>query len=185
MKKFFPLVVFIIGFTGFLAGQVFVDFLDISAGISSDKKKINAHYESKFQNSKFNVFGSTGKVINPSKIQAPIVVLNFWASWCRPCLEEFPSITKLKEKFPNNEVYVIGINTDEEDQSKNIQKIIKEYGLNFPIVADHDGKILNDFLVSAIPVSIIFHKGKVIEVSNGAKEFDSKENIALFKKLVQ
>ena len=109
------------------------------------------------------------------KEKAPIVILNFWASWCKPCLEEFDSLTKLRAKYPSDQLQIVAINTDVEKQKIEITKIIKKYNLNFSIVADQEGKIINDYMVEEIPISIIFNKGKVFQVSRGQKDFYSEE----------
>jgi len=183
MKKYFPVILFVLTFTGFLSGQIIFDLFNLSAGLSSKEKAINVHYQNLF--SKINLKTSDNNDLKLSKIKAPIVILNFWASWCKPCLEEFPTIVAMKKKFSNDQVLVIGINADEKNQNIKIKKIVKKYNLNFPIVADKDGKALKDFLISSLPVSIIFKNGKVIEISKVAKDFNSGEVITSFQKILK
>ena len=70
---------------------------------------------------------------------------------------------------------IIGINTDDDSAKKDVIKTIKKYNMTFSNVEDVDGSWLEKFMITAIPVSIIFHNGEVIEVSNGAKDFMSGE----------
>ncbi len=162
-------------FTGFLAGQVFFDVFESSAGQSSAQKKVYSHYESLLKESAFVT--RSGRTIAGNAIEAPIVILNFWATWCKPCLEEFPSLTSLDQKFDDNQVQIIGINTDDIDAKKEIAKTIDNYKMKFPNVLDSDGVWLEKFMITAIPVSIIYYKGQVVEVSNGAKDFTAEEFI--------
>lgn len=173
MKKYFPILAFITMFTGFLAGQVFFDVFESSAGQTSAQKKIYGHYESLLKESVFVT--QKGKSIAANTVDAPIIIVNFWATWCKPCLAEFPSLSELDEKYDDNQVLIIGINTDEASASKVIDKTLKNYNLNFPVVLDQDGSWLEKFMIRAIPVSIIFYKGEVIEISNGAKDFMAAE----------
>jgi thiol-disulfide isomerase/thioredoxin len=173
MKKFFPIYLLFITLSVVGVGQLMFNWLDLKAGSTNVEKKVFTHYESLFKNLKVKT--TKGEELKLNDIKSPVVILNFWATWCRPCLEEFPSINKLTEKYSVDKVKVIGLNQDDEDQLKNIKKIEKKYKLSFPSVADKNGVILEKFMISAIPVSIIFHKGKVIEVSNGAKDFSSEE----------
>ncbi|MBL6988957.1 MAG: TlpA family protein disulfide reductase [Bacteriovoracaceae bacterium] len=173
MKKYFPILVFIMVFTAVLAGQITFDLMDSTAGPGTKKKSLYAHYESIYN--KLKVTSTNGEEINIPKLNSKFIVLNFWASWCTPCLAEFSSIVNMKKKFGDNVIKVIGINSDETRQMQNIKKISKMFSLNFPIVADNQGKIHQDFLVSAIPVSIIFKDGKVFEVSKGSKDFMAEE----------
>ncbi len=185
MKKFFPYLGFALVMVILLAsGRIAFDVIDLSARPSEAKKKVYAHYESVLSKLKVETFDKKKK-IELSKVKAPVIILNFWASWCRPCLEEFPSLVAMNNKFSKDEVFVLTINNDDVKQTKQIKQTIKNYKLNFPVIADKDGKIINDFLVSAIPVSIIYHKGKVIEVSQGAKDFNSVESIEKIRSLLK
>ena len=160
-------------FTGFLAGQVFFDVFESSAGQSDAQKKVYGHYENLLKSSVFTT--RDGKTIAGNAIKAPVVIVNFWASWCKPCLEEFPSLTELDQKYSDDQVMILGINTDEPDAQKDVIKTIKQFDLKFANVEDKDGSWLEKFMITAIPVSIIFHEGKVLEVSNGAKDFVAAE----------
>lgn len=111
-----------------------------------------------------------GNKIKLSEHTDKIVILNFWASWCRPCLSEFESLKKLIEKFPKEKILVIGINNDEEEPLKAVKKIEKKLNLNFESVVDTSSITTTKFQISAIPASIIFNKGKVIHFVN--KEFN-------------
>lgn len=106
-------------------------------------------------------------------LSSQIVIVNFWASWCIPCLHEIPSLIELSKKFSKKDLAVVMINTDEDDQLKNIAKIKKK--LNFPesfiIVPDNKFKIADEFKFSAIPVTVIFKKGKVHYFNNGPVDF--------------
>lgn len=180
MKRFLPVFIFIATLSVYLIGQVMFENGQPNARNTETEKKINAHYESMFKKTKVKT--TDGKTIELSKVKAPIVVINFWASWCKPCLAEFPSITEMKKKFNDDQVFFLGINTDNENQMKAIKKTVKKFELKFPIVADSDSKVVDDYKIEAIPVSIIFAKGKVIEVSNKEKDFNSGETIEMFKK---
>lgn len=182
MKKFFPIYLLFITLSVTAVGQMMFNWLDLNASATSASKKISSHYESLFLELEMN--SVENKKLKLKEIKAPIVVLNFWATWCQPCLHEFPSIVKLKEKYPDTKVLVVGINQDDEKQITNIKKAVKKYKLNFPNVADINGAILEKFMISAIPVSIIYHNGKVVEISNGAKDFSSAETFEKFDSLL-
>jgi thiol-disulfide isomerase/thioredoxin len=183
MKKYIPIIGSICFFIIYLLTQVFWTYEDSVALPSGERKKVFSHYESALKKSVFVTLNSE-KIIG-SKIQAPIVVLNFWASWCTPCLEEFPSLVKLRKKYPTKKMEIIAINSDDTNALKKIDKKKKEFGLNFKIVHDKKSKHIEDFLISAIPVSIIYHKGKVFSVSKGAKDFYSGEFLQEVDKLLK
>lgn len=175
VKKYLPVLILILVFAIYLGGQVAFDILDIETDSSVKIAEKNfQYYESIF--SKLKMTSINGQTILPSNGPSSIVVLNFWASWCGPCLTEFPSIVQMKKHFGDN-ILVIGINSDEERQVDKIKEIERQYNLNFPNVADRQGKIFDKFLIQSIPVSIIFHNGRVIKMTTGGQDFSSEEFI--------
>ena len=179
MKKFLPLILFTLVFTGFLCGQV--GWQNLSAGIASKKDNEYALYESLFLKGEYSTID--GKKIVNSKIKSPVVIYNFWASWCNPCLEEIPSMLEMKKKFKDSDVQIMAFNTDEEDQLKNISKTMKKLNIKneFNVIADKNTAVAESFKFSAIPVTIIFNRGKVVHFSNGPMDFGSAEMIEKIK----
>lgn len=168
MKKYIPLLIFIMAFSGFLSTQILWDTFDLNAEqVDQDKQKYSV-YETAFQGLKLTTTKSTS--VELKNVQEPIILLNFWASWCLPCLKEFPSLVEFQNKY-QGKVKVIGINGDEEDPLVQVKKIEAKYKLNFESTTDADSTIANKFLVSTYPVSIVFHKGRVIYVSKKIHNF--------------
>ena len=168
MKKTLPIIIFIMAFFGFLSSQIIWDTFNLNAEMVKEDKQKYTLYEGQFQALKITTLEN--ETIELKNLEAPLVVVNFWASWCRPCLEEFPSLVKFQEKY-KGKVAVIGINGDEENALENALKTQKKYKLNFPSTLDAQGKIGEKFLINTYPVSIIFHKGKVVHVSKKLHNF--------------
>jgi thiol-disulfide isomerase/thioredoxin len=168
MKKYLPILLFIIAFSGFLSTQIIWDNFNLNAeNVEQDKQKYSV-YESNFQSLVLTT--TKQKSIELRNETSPMIVLNFWASWCQPCLREFPSLVKFQSKY-QGKVKVIGINGDEEQTLDKILKIEKKYTLNFESVDDSKSLIANKFLINSYPVSIVFSKGKVIYVSKKIHDF--------------
>ena len=182
MKKRIPLFITIFLFGFYLIGQGYFNSTDPNASLVGDKDKIFKNYETKLKSSTF--IDLKGKKYNLNKEMPRLVILNFWASWCTPCLEEFPSVVKLQEQYKDNKNFLfLAINTDDNNINQKIQKTIERYKLNVPIIKDTQGMLIDNFSVSAIPVSIIFVDGKVKHVSNGSKDFYSEEFLLELKEL--
>ncbi len=179
MKKFLPVIVFILAFTAVISGQVIFHLFSDNA---QAKDNSSALYEKIFL--KGNYQAIDGKKIEISKVKAPVVIYNFWASWCNPCMEEIPSMIEMKKKFSDDQVMILAFNTDEVDQLKNIAKTVKKLNLKdeFHIIADKNTQVADSFKFSAIPVTIIFSHGKVVHFSNGPMDFNSEEMIGKLKK---
>lgn len=179
VKKFLPVLVMILGFCTFFALQYGHDLSLTMAGTPpKDAKKIG-QFEETLKNLKLTTTKKTE--IDFSKIQEPIIILNFWASWCTPCLEEFPSLVKLKNQF-KGKVFVLGINNDTEQPLQNIKKIEKKLNLNFESYSDPNSVITSKkFGITEIPFSLVFAQGKVIHLGDGKIDFESSELIEKIK----
>ncbi len=182
MKKYIPALIFIIAFSGFLSTQILWDTYELNAvSVDGDKQKYSV-YETNFQALKITTTKKTS--IELKNESAPIVVLNFWASWCLPCLKEFPSLVKFQEKY-QGKVKVIGINGDEENTEQNIQKIEDKYHLNFETVADANSVVSSKFMINSYPVSLIFLRGKVIYVNKRIHDFMDKDFLSLINEALE
>ena len=180
MKKLLPFIIFVVVFGTVLAGQVIYKMIKNDSPVAQNSSEYK-DYENLFLHANYKTVG--GADIEMTKVNAPVVIYNFWASWCIPCLEEMPSMLSLKKKYPADKLEIVAINTDEDDQLANIHKTMKKIGMTneFTIVPDKNAKLVTDFKISAIPVTIIFHRGKVVHFSNGPMDFNSEEFLGQMK----
>ena len=182
MKKFLPLLIFIVVFAGVLATQVALKMVNNIGSVDNNPEF--QQYEELFLQANFKALD--GQNIMMTKIDAPVVIYNFWASWCIPCLEEMPSMMALKKQYSPKQMQILAINTDEEDQLVNIDKTMKKINMTdeFTIILDKESKLVNEFKIAAIPVTIVYHRGKVVHFSNGPMDFNSEEFQGKMKKWV-
>ena len=182
MKKYLPIILFILGFTGFLVTQLGFEKSEKIKMFSRAPSSFSKKFEKNFQTLKLKTLDN--QEINLSKVNIPIIILNFWAAWCGPCLEELPSLVSLRKKFSAEEVLIIGISSDDENAISELKRVEKQHGINFPIAPDYSGEIFNLFDISSIPSTIIFHNGKIQEINKEPMDFDSIEFIEKLKKLL-
>ena len=175
-NKIIIIIIFILAFTGSLTGHLILDHFSLNAQLMEKKNQKNSLYEENFK--KLKLITTDKKEIILSEVKEHFIILNFWASWCLPCLQEFPSLVELQEKY-KSKLKVIGINGDTEDVVNNIKKIEKKYKLNFPSTTDIDEVFANQFKVNTYPFSIVFSKGKVIFVSEKKHNFMDKDFVKL------
>jgi peroxiredoxin len=88
------------------------------------------------------------------------------------------------EKF-GEKVHVLGVNSDTEDAKKEVVKIEAKHKLLFESVLDERGKLASLFNVTAIPSSIVFHKGKVIGFFNREHDFMSEKFLEMIKSKIE
>lgn len=107
------------------------------------------------------------------------VLLNFWATWCGPCVGEMPAFQKLADEYPEGLV-ILAVNCGEDQ--KTVQKFIRSNGYSFPVVLDEEGDIQSVFGgITSIPVTVIIdEEGYVVSSHTGASGAD--EMYEVYKK---
>ncbi len=178
MKKFLPAIFISLVFTLMMISQMLINGQELSASRIEQNRERFSLYEAKFH--KFKAVDTKKNEIELTKIETPIIIVNFWASWCAPCIAEFASMNKLIQKYPSK-ITVVGINNDTDNPAKAVLKIERKYKLLFNSVIDPEGKFAEDFNVSKIPSSIIYHKGKVIKFSGKEMDFMDSDFLALIE----
>ena len=114
----------------------------------------------------FRLTDLAGKEQSLSQYRGKIVLLNFWATWCKPCTTEMPAMQAMYDKLRDKGFVVLAVNELEDDAK--VREHIKQYGHTFPVLMDHDNKVANQFGVFGLPVSVfIDQEGRVQEYIKG------------------
>lgn len=112
-----------------------------------------------------------------------VVVVNFWATWCPPCVEETPSLEKFASEMRNEGVTVIGISVDRDEAA--LAKFAADYHLTFPIARDPDQAVASRFGTFKFPETYILDRqGKVAEKIIGATDWQDPRLVAFVRELV-
>ena len=107
----------------------------------------------------FTVQDSDRKV-TLSEERGKIVVLNFWATWCPPCVEEMPSLVQLQQRMKDKNVVVLGVSLDADDDA--YHRFIKEHKIDFLTVRDPDQKSSNLYGTFKFPETYIIDRSGVV-----------------------
>ena len=123
------------------------------------------------------------ETINLNKYKDSLVIINFWATWCAPCLEEMPSLDKLQTNpvFNNLKIIPINVGRDNIEKSKNFYKKLKIK--NLKIYFDKDVELANKFLLRGLPTTIFINKkGEEFARVIGFIDFEDKKIIKWLQK---
>ncbi len=114
----------------------------------------------------FRLTDLDGKAHSLSQYRGKVVLVNFWATWCKPCTTEMPAMQASFDKLRDKGFVVLAINELEDDAK--VREHIKQYGHTFPVLMDRDNKVANQFGVFGLPVSVfIDQQGRVQEYIKG------------------
>lgn len=107
------------------------------------------------------------KIIDINQFRGKAVLINFWATWCGPCVQEIPSLVSLQKEFGPQGLVVIGVSMDQGGE-RAVQRVIDKTGINYPVVMG-DAKISRDFGgIFGIPASfLVDQSGTVRKRFNG------------------
>ena len=134
----------------------------------------------------FSLPNLKGEYENTDNYKGSYILINFWATWCAPCVKEIPSLNNLYNKFKDKKKFkMIAINIG---QSKEVVKkflLDKSLPVKFTILLD-EKMDLSDWNVQAIPTTfLVDKKGKIIYKAEGEKEWDSDEFTSFFNSIVE
>lgn len=140
----------------------------------SNKNKVASPALSEFEIEKIKLVDLQNNPIDLKQYKGKTVFINFWATWCKPCLQEMPSIQKAQEILKDEKIVFLFASDESMEQIETFKKN-KAYTFNYVRVENME--ILN---IMALPTTYIFNNdGKLVFSEMGFKKWDDQENIDL------
>jgi thiol-disulfide isomerase/thioredoxin len=110
-----------------------------------------------------------GKPLSWNRVEGQVVVVGFWASWCKPCRHEMPKLAALNEKLAPKGGRVIAISIDHDPE--NARRFAKKLGLTLPIYADGPDGLARTLDLKQIPYTVVLDRdGRVAYTATGSGE---------------
>lgn len=103
----------------------------------------------------------TGRVQSLSQYRGKIVLLNFWATWCKPCTTEMPAMQATYDRLRDRGFVVLAVN-ELEDEAK-VREHVRAHGHTFPVLMDGDNRVANQYGVYGLPVSVFIDRTGVVQ----------------------
>lgn len=114
----------------------------------------------------FQLNDLAGQQQSLSQYRGKVVLVNFWATWCKPCTTEMPAMQATYDKLRDKGFVVLAVNELEDEQK--VREHIRQHGHTFPVLLDRNNKVANQFGVFGLPVSVfIDEKGVVRDYIKG------------------
>lgn len=156
---------------------IYVLFL-IAIGIT------DLHAKEKIPAPDFSLITLEGNKVSLKDLKGKYIFLNFWATWCGPCIYEMPSMEKLYQKLKTKKKFVMLAVSIDKGGHELVKRFVRENKLTFTILLDKDSEIAAAYGVMGIPSTyLIDPQGFIINRAVGAREWDNKESIDFFEKL--
>jgi len=146
----------------------------------------------------FTVTTLAGDTVSLSDYAGKVVLVNLWATWCAPCIQEMPSMQRLYDTVRADEggqdFEILAVSIDarigERDASGNLggdlRAFAERYGLTFPILHDPTGDIRLTYQATGMPESFLVGRDGVIWKKHaGAEVWDSPDNLGLVRRLLE
>lgn len=124
----------------------------------------------------FNVKRMDGVEVQLSDYRGKVVFLNFWATWCKPCREEMPSMEVLYNNFKDKEFVILAVSIDKWPSA--ITSFAEELRLTFPLFHDQWGKVDRRYKLTGVPETyIIDQNGMLAEKIIGPRDWTRRDNL--------
>jgi len=132
-------------------------------------------FKQPFPAPEFTTGSLDGASVRLADLRGRYVLLNFWATWCPPCLEEMPSMQTLYEAFRERGLVVVAISSDEGGASV-VDGFIRKLGVRFPVLLDPDRRVAGAYGAKNLPVTFLLDpQGRVIAAAQGARDWASPQ----------
>ena len=131
----------------------------------------------------FSAQTNLGDSFTLSEQTGNVVLINFWATWCGPCVEEMPALQDLYEEYGDlDNVKIILINAGESSQT--VHRFLSQNGYTMPCIYDTDNAVNDQYGVTSIPYTVIFNKdGTVAETFEGS--YGCEKQYELYKETIE
>jgi len=118
---------------------------------------------------------SAAEPLDLARYRGRVVIVDFWASWCKPCRQSIPWLNSMRERYGASGLTIIGVNVDAE--RGDAERFLREVPIEFEIVFDPDGTLAKQFKVQAMPTSYIVDRGgKIVDTQLGFRDAKKAEH---------
>jgi thiol-disulfide isomerase/thioredoxin len=132
----------------------------------------------------FTLPSRAGTPVSLASLRGQVVMINFWASWCGPCRQEFPLLDQIHRKYQPLGFAMLGVNV--EPDLADAERFLQQTPVGFPILFDPGNAVTRQYGVSGMPTTILVdRKGRVRWLHRAYRPGDEDEYIARIRALLR
>ncbi len=126
---------------------------------------------------------ANGAAVDFGQFKGKVVFLNFWATWCPPCVAEMPAIQALYDQLGSDQVQFVMVATN--DETAKVKKFLARKGYTFPVY-ELNGPLPSCYQSSVVPTTfVIDRQGNIVARHQGMANYDSEEFRAFLRNLAK
>jgi peroxiredoxin len=126
--------------------------------------------------------GATGSV-SLSSLRGKVVLLNFWATWCKPCEDELPAMERLHQALSGSDFELVAVSVDADPEP--VLRFRERLGLDFTLLLDADQRVARIYQTFRFPESLLIGRdGVILERYVGPKDWDASAYVARIRDLL-
>jgi len=125
-----------------------------------------------------------GAPVAMEDLRGRVVLINFWATWCKPCEDEMPAMERLYQALGGDDFELLAVSVDE--SRDDVASFDERMGLSFPILLDPRHDVANAYQTFRFPESLVVDRdGRVLERYIGPKEWDAPAYVARLRRIIE
>ena len=131
----------------------------------------------------FSITADDGRTVTANSFGGKLLVLNFWATWCSPCIEELPSLDQFQRQLANSGVVVLGVSVDKDEKA--YKRFLSRAKVSFLTARDPQNKINAEYGTFRFPESYLINSdGKVVMKIISATNWTDDKMVSFVKSLL-
>ena len=127
-------------------------------------------------------YDAEGKALSLDDFRGRYVLVNLWATWCGPCINELPSLVRLQARLPQDQITVLPLDLEKHDAQKVAEFLERTKIEGLPIFIDRDFSAMRGFAANELPLTILIDsEGREVARAAGEQQWDHADSIAYLK----
>jgi peroxiredoxin len=110
----------------------------------------------------FTLSTVNGEQVNLHELRGKTILVNYWVTWCIPCIEEMPVLEKLHQEYQDQDFILLSVNGIAQDDMSTVMSTLGDFDVTFPVVLDDNDSVYNEYKVRFMPTSFFIDRQGVI-----------------------